>query len=148
MTTTNIMNVDLVDSESRIYAGEAEYLVISAFDGEIGIYPHHIPLISKLRPGLLRIKVPGDEEQKIFAISGGFLEVCDNSVIMMIDRLERTDELDEQRLIEQKNLALERVKHTGSSSTSDVAKAMASLEIAIAQLKALEYIRKFRRKGH
>jgi len=144
----SIMNVDLVDSEGRIYAGEAEYLVISAFDGEIGIYPHHIPLISKLKPGVLRIQVPGETEQKIFAISGGFLEVCDNNVIVMIDRLERTDELDEARLVAQKQMALEKISHAESSNTIDVAKAMASLEIAVAQLKALDYIRKLGRNKH
>lgn len=142
MSNISVMSVDIVDSESRIYVGDAEYLVVSAFDGEIGIYPHHAPLISKLKSGLLRIKLPNEIDPKIFAISGGFIEVCDNNVIVMIDRLERTEELDESRLIEQKRIALEGIKHTETTNTFDVAKAMASLEIAIAQLKALEYIKK------
>ncbi|MBY0380022.1 MAG: F0F1 ATP synthase subunit epsilon [Burkholderiales bacterium] len=138
----SIMNVDIVDSESRIFAGDTEYLVVSANDGEIGIYPHHVPLICKLKPGVLRIKLPGLDEQKVFAISGGFLEVCNNNVIVMADIVERTDELDEKRLIEQKNHAIEKLKHNEASSTYDVAKAQVALEIAIAQLKVLDYIRK------
>lgn len=138
---SGIMHVDLVDSESRIFAGDAEFLVVSAFDGEIGIFPHHIPLITKLKPGVLRIKIPNEQEQKVFAISGGFLEVCDNNVTIMADILERTEELDESRLLEQHQDALNKIKHTEASSTFEVAKAQASLEMAIAQLKALKYIK-------
>ncbi|MFN8770953.1 MAG: F0F1 ATP synthase subunit epsilon [Neisseriaceae bacterium] len=138
-----LMHVDIVDAESRVFAGEAEFLIINAFDGEIGIFPNHIPLISKLKPGVLRIKAPNQDNQKVFALSGGFIEVCDNNVLVMADIVERTDELDEQKLIEQKNLALNRLKHADtSSSTYEVAKAQAALEIAIAQLRALEYIKK------
>ena len=138
---TNLMYVDFVDSESRIFAGEAEFIVVSGYDGEIGIYPNHTALISKLVPGVLRIKLPAQEEQLIFAISGGFLEVCNNTVIVLGDIVERTDELDEQRLLAQKTDALEKLKRAESSPTPDVAIAQASLEITIAQLKAFEFIR-------
>lgn len=138
-----IMHVDIVDSESRIFAGEAEFLVVNAFDGELGIFPHHIAMVSKLKPGVLRIKLPNSDEQKIFALSGGFLEVYDNNVIVMADIVERTDELDEQKLLEQRDYALNRIKQADlSSSTVEVARAQAALEIAIAQLKAVEYIKK------
>lgn len=138
----NLMQVNFVDSESQIFTGEAEYLVVSAFDGEIGIFPHHTPLISKLVPGILRIKQPNKDEQLVFAISGGFIEVCDNRVIVLADIVERTEELDEKRLIEQKQDALQKLKRADSTSTAEVAKAQAALEIAVAQLKAFDFLGK------
>ena len=138
---TSLMHVDFVDSESRIFAGDVEYLVVSSYDGEIGIYPHHTPLISKLAPGILRIKEAGHDSQLIFAISGGFIEVCDKKVIVLADIVERTDELDEQRLLSQKADAIDKLKRAASSPTPDVAIAQASLEITIAQLKAFEFIK-------
>ena len=138
----SVMQVDVVDSEEQIFSGEVEYLVAPASEGEIGIYPHHIPIISKLKPGVLRLQVPGHELQLVFAISGGFIEVQGNHVTILADLVERTDALDAQRLIDQKTAALAKLKHSDSSSTVDVARAQASLEIAIAQLKALDYIKK------
>ena len=138
------MNVDIVDSESRIFTGDVEFLVVSAYDGEIGIFPHHVPLICQLKPGVLRIKLPNEDEQKVFAISGGFLEVSRNNVVVMADVVERTDELDEQRLLKQKEDAHNRLEKSGASSNYEVAKSQVALEIAIAQLKALDYLK---RKG-
>jgi len=139
---THLMQVDLVDSEKQIFSGQVEYLVAPAYDGEIGIFPNHVPLIVKLKSGVLRLQVPGEEFQMVFAISGGFLEVKGNHVTVLADVVERTDELDEARLKEQMIAAQAREKHVDSSMTADVAKAQAALEIAIAQLKALDYIKK------
>ncbi len=138
----HIMRVDVVDSEKQIFSGEVEYLIAPASMGEVGVYPHHIPLISKLKSGVLRMQIPGETQQLILAISGGFLEVKDNHATVLADVIERTDALDEARLIEQRTAALAKIKHSGSTMTPDVAKAQAALEIAIAQLKALDYIKK------
>jgi F-type H+-transporting ATPase subunit epsilon len=139
---THLMQVDVVDSEKQIFSGKVEYLVAEAYDGEIGIFPNHIPLISKLKPGVLRLQLPDEKLQLIFAVSGGFLEVQGNHVTILADVAERTEELDEARLIKQKTEAEARVKKVDSSLTTDVAKAEAALDIAISQLKALDYIRK------
>jgi F-type H+-transporting ATPase subunit epsilon len=139
---TNIMYVDLVDSESRLFAGEVEYLVANAYDGEIGIFPNHISLITKLKPGVLRIKLLDKQEPLIFALSGGFLEVCSNHVIVLADVVERTDALDEARLIAQKEDALNKLNPSDSTMSPELAKVQASLDIAIAQLKALEFLKK------
>ena len=137
------MRVDLVDSEQQIFSGDVEYLVANANDGEIGIYPHHIPLICKLKPGVLRLQIPGEKYQLIFAVSGGFLEVQGNHVTILADIVERTEALDEDRLIIKRDEALNKVQRTDSTTLSvDVAKAQAALEVAIAQLKALDYIKK------
>lgn len=143
----SLMLVDIVSSEEMIFSGKAEYIVAPALMGEIGIYPRHVPLISKLRSGVLRLQIPDQVEQLVLAISGGFLEVQDNHVTVLADVVERTTELDEIKLIEQKKQAEARIKHSGATISEDVAKAYASLEIAIAQLKALEYIKKNSKRG-
>lgn len=138
-----LMRVDLVDSEHQIYSGDVEHLVVTATDGELGIYPNHIPLICKLKPGVLRLQVPNEKYQLVFAVSGGFLEVQDNHATILADVVERTEKLDEHRLIAERDAAVAKIKHFGSSAlTPDVAKAQAALEVAIAQLKALDYIKK------
>ncbi len=144
MTT---MQVDLVSSEEQIFSGEAEYVVAPGSEGELGIYPHHISLINKLNPGLFRVKLPQKEIQLVYAISGGFLEVQGNKVTVLADIVERTDDLDEAKLLEQKRIAEERVKSSESSMDSDSAKAYASLELVIAQLKAIDFIRKHSKRS-
>jgi len=136
MTT---MQVDIVSSEEQIFSGEAEYLVTPGYEGELGVYPHHIQLINKLKPGVLRIKLPNHEMHLVFAISGGFLEVQSNKATVLADVVERSDDLDEAKLIEQKRLAEERIRQSGSAMNEDDAKAYAALELIIAQLKAVEY---------
>jgi F-type H+-transporting ATPase subunit epsilon len=137
-----LMRLDLVDSEHQIFSGEVEHLVVTASGGELGIYPNHIPLICKLKPGVLRLQVPNEKYQLIYAVSGGYLEVQGNHVTILADIVERTEKLDEERLIAEREAALARVERSDSSQTLDVAKAQAALDVAIAQLKALDYIRK------
>lgn len=138
-----LMQVDVVDSEKQIFSGSVEHLIANASDGEIGIYPNHSPLICKLKPGILRLQLPEHDTQLIFAVSGGFMEVQSNHVIVLADIIERTDELDEARLLKQKDIALAKIKHTDATNKSaDLAKAYASLDAAIASLKTLEYMRK------
>lgn len=136
------MQVDVVDSESQLFSGVVEHLVAPAVDGEIGIYPNHAPIIAKLKPGVLRLQLPNQAVQTIFAISGGFLEVWDNHATVLADIVERTDELDEARLKQQQAAAQSKLQRSASSPTTDVAKTQISLDIAIAQLKALDYIKK------
>jgi F-type H+-transporting ATPase subunit epsilon len=144
MTT---MQVDLVSSEEQIFSGVAEYVVAPGSEGELGIYPRHIPLINKLNPGLFRVKLPQTEVPLVYAISGGFLEVQNNKVTVLADIVERTDNLDEAKLLEQKRIAEERVKHSDASLDVDSAKAYASLELVLAQLQAVEYLRKQSRRS-
>lgn len=135
------MHLDLVDSESRVFEGEVEYIVATAIDGEVGIYPNHIGMIVVLIPGILRVKLPNSDEYLILALSGGYLEVFNNKVVILADIVTRTDNLDEARLIEQKNDAINKLSKSDSSSTFDVAKVQASLEITIAQIKASQFLK-------
>ncbi len=141
-----LIKIDVVDTESQIFSDDAEYLIAPAVEGEIGIYPNHIPLITKLNNGILRIKKANQDEFEVLAISGGFLEVKNNHITILADMVVRTDELDEARLLEEKELALSKIKKGGATIiTTDVAKAEAALDIAIAQLKAYEYLKKFKK---
>ncbi|RTL03022.1 MAG: F0F1 ATP synthase subunit epsilon [Proteobacteria bacterium] len=144
MTT---MQVELVSSEEHIFSGEAEYVVAPGSEGELGIYPHHISLINKLKPGLFRVKLPQKEIQLIYVISGGFLEVQGNKVTVLADVVERTDDLDEAKLLEQKRIAEEKLKNSGASMDKDDAKSYAALELIIAQLQAVDYMRKQSRRS-
>ncbi len=138
----NLIQVDLVDSEKQIFSGSVEYLIAPGENGELGIYPYHIQMIVKLKPGLIRMQMQNQDSQLIFAISGGFLEVQSNHITILADIVERTDDLDEARLIKEKEVAIKRLKTSTSLMTRDVAKAQIALDIAIAQIKALEYIKK------
>lgn len=140
------MQVDLVSSEEQIFSGEVDYFVAPGSEGELGIYPHHIPLISKLSPGMVRFKLPQKEFQLIYVISGGFLEIQGNRATILADIVERTDDLDEAKLLEQKRLAEEKLKRAGASMDQDDVKAYASLELIIAQLKAVDFMHKQSRR--
>ena len=142
----NLIRVDLVDSEHQIFSGDVEHLVVTASDGELGVYPHHVPIICKLKPGVLRLQIPNEKYQLIYAVSGGYLEVQDNHATILADTVERTEKLDEERLIAKHAEALAKVEQSDSSLTYDVAKAQAALEVAIAQLKALDYIKKYAKR--
>lgn len=137
------LKLDVVDSEKLIFSGEVDYVVAPALVGELGIYPNHIPIISKLKPGVLRLQIPNEKEQLVLAISGGFLEVENNHATVLADIIERTDNLDKMRLEEQKNEALAKLKHGGEIN---LVKAELSLELAIAGLKAIDYIKKHIKK--
>lgn len=139
----NTILVSIVSAESSIYTGSAEYIIAPAVNGEIGIYPKHAPLLGKLKPGVVRIKLPNQETQEIFAISGGFIEVHGTSVVILADIVVRSDELDEARLLEQKQIAQAKL----NSSDLDYSKAYTELELVIAQLKALDYINKSLQAG-
>ena len=144
MTT---MQVDLVSSEEQIFSGEAEFIIAPGSDGEIGIYPRHIPLLIKLNPGLVRVKLPQKEMHLVYVISGGFLEVQGNKATVLADIVERTDNLDQAKLLEEKRIAEERFKRSAANMDRDDVKAYAALEMIIAQLKAVDYLHKQSRRS-
>jgi F-type H+-transporting ATPase subunit epsilon len=138
---SNVIHLDLVDSESRVFEGEVEYIVATSINGEIGIYPNHIGIISILVPGSLRIKLSDKDELLVLALSGGYLEVHNNKIVILADIIKRTSDLDEARLIEQRNDAMNKLVKSDSTITYDIAKVQASLDITIAQLKASQFLK-------
>jgi len=138
MATT--IHVDVVSAEESIYSGEAQFVVLPGEAGELGIYPRHTPLITRIRPGEVRIKPAEGEEEFIF-VAGGVLEVQPYAVTVLADTAIRGHDLDEAKALEAKKQAEEAMRN--QTSKLEIAKAQAELATAVAQLAA---IRKLRQK--
>ena len=135
----NVMHVEVVSNEQNIYSGEASFVVVPTQNGELGIYPRHEPIMSLVRPGALRLTVPGQADEVLVAVSGGLLEVQPDKLTVLADVAVRSSEMDRARAEDAKKVAESRI----SKATDDesLAKAHAALAIAIAELKTLDYIR-------
>jgi F-type H+-transporting ATPase subunit epsilon len=136
------IHVDVVSAEEEIFSGEAEFVALPGEAGELGIYPQHTPLITRIRPGAVRIKVPGQAEDEFVFVAGGILEVQPNVVTVLADTAIRGHDLDEAKATEAKRLAEEAL--VNKESEIDYAKAQAELASAVAQLAAIERLRKKR----
>ncbi len=134
------LHIDIVSAEAAIYSGLAEFVIVPAEMGEVGIYPRHAPLISRIKPGSVRIKSPDKSEEELIYVSGGILEVQPGVVTILSDTAIRGTDLDEARVLEAKRAAEEAMKDR--SSAMDYAKAQAELAEAIAQLAAIQKLRK------
>ncbi len=133
------IHVDVVSAEELIFSGSAEFVALPGEAGELGIYPKHTPLITRIKPGAVRIKVTGQAEDEFVFVAGGLLEVQPNSVTVLADTAIRGKDLDEAKASEAKKLA-EEAMHS-KDSTIDYAKAQAELASAIAQLAAIAKLR-------
>jgi F-type H+-transporting ATPase subunit epsilon len=134
------MHVEVVSSEQLIYSGEAEFLVAPATEGEIGIYPRHVPLLTRIKPGVVRLTVPDSKEEVLVAVSGGMMEVQPSWVTILADTAVRGEELDEARAMEAKRAAEAALKQ--STDDTELARAHGALAEALAELKALDYLRR------
>jgi len=138
----NTIHVDVVSAEEQIFSGEAEFVALPGESGELGIYPMHTPLITRIRPGAVRIKVPGRSDEEFVFVAGGILEVQPKGVTVLADTAIRGADLDEAKAQDAKRRAEELMLN--KESQVDYAKAQAELAAAIAQLAA---IAKLRHKG-
>ena len=138
----NTIHVDVVSAEEQIFAGEAEFVALPGEAGELGIYPMHTPLITRIRPGSVRIKVPGQAEDEFVFVAGGLLEVQPNVVTVLADTAIRGRDLDEAKAAEAKRMAEEALSNR--ESAIDYAKAQAELAAAVAQLAAIQKLRQKR----
>ena len=102
----NTIHVDVVSAEESIFSGDAEFVVLPGVMGELGIYPRHTPLITQIKPGVVRIKIPGQAEEQIVYVQGGFLEVQPDVVTVLSDTAIRARDLDEAKALEGKRLAV------------------------------------------
>jgi F-type H+-transporting ATPase subunit epsilon len=136
------MQVEIVSAEEEIFSGEAEMVIAPAEMGEVGIMPRHTPLITRLKPGEVKLQTAGQEEQYYF-VSGGILEVQPHVVTVLADTAIRARDLDEAQAQEAKQRAEQALKD--KQSDIDYARAQARLAEAAAQLRMLENIRKRRR---
>ena len=133
------MHLDIVSAEEKIFSGNVKNIIAAAMMGEVGIYPKHTPMITPLKPGEVKITTEEDEE-KLFFISGGVIEVQPDIVTVLADTAIRGEELDEAKAEESKKRAEEAL--ADKSDNIDAAKALAELAQAAAQLKVIEKIRK------
>jgi F-type H+-transporting ATPase subunit epsilon len=136
----NTVHIDVVSAEASIFSGEAEFVVAPASAGEVGIYPHHAPMVTTIKPGALRIKLPGAAEETLIFISGGMLEVQPGLITVLADTAVRGHDLDEAKAVAAKEAAEEAMRNR--TSDMDYAKAQAELSEAIAQIQAIERLRK------
>ena len=132
-------HLDIVSAEESIYSGPVEFVVAPAQMGEIGVYPRHTPLLTRIKSGMVRIKAQLKEEELVY-VSGGMLEVQPDVVTILADTAVRSHDLDEVKAIEAKRAAEEALKNR--ESDIDYAKAQAELMEAMAQLAAIDKLRK------
>ncbi|AFJ03052.1 ATP synthase epsilon chain [Methylophaga frappieri] len=132
------IHVDIVSAEQAIYSGSVEAVIASAQEGEIGIYPRHTPLMTRLKPGEVRLLKDGSEEH--FYVSGGMLEVQPHTVTILADTALRANDVDEAAALEAK-AAAEKALHDKTDKV-DYAEAAAQLAEAMAQLRSIERMRK------
>jgi F-type H+-transporting ATPase subunit epsilon len=126
--------LEIVTAERMVFSDEVSALVAWGLEGQLGILPHHAPLMTMLQPGDLMIRK--EKEEEYLAISGGFLEVRPDKVIILADACERVDEIDIARAEEAKKRAQETLK--AGPLTADAAAAEAALRRSIARLKVAE----------
>ncbi len=134
------VHVDVVSAEEQIFSGLAEVVVVPGEMGELGIYPRHTALMTRIKPGAVRIKRPNQEQEELIYVSGGMLEVQPSVVTVLADTAIRGADLDEARALEAKQAAEEAMKNR--TSDIDYAQAQAELAEAIAQLRAIQQLRK------
>src|SRR6195952_448709 len=132
------IHVDVVSAEAQIFSGEAEFVVLPGESGELGIYPRHTPLITRIKPGTVRIETADGNEEFIF-VAGGILEVQPNAVTVLSDTAIRGKDLDEEKANAAKAAAEEALKN--AKSDIDIALAQSELTVMAAQIAAL---RKYR----
>ncbi|MFP4146123.1 MAG: F0F1 ATP synthase subunit epsilon [Halorhodospira sp.] len=133
------LQVDIVSAEEQLYTGEANMVVAPAAEGDVGIAPRHAPLLTRLRPGELRI-VREEEEEFFFYASGGLLEVQPHKVTVLADTAVRARDIDEAAAIEAKRRAEEKLRE--QKDEVDYSQVQAELAEAVAQLRTLESLRK------
>lgn len=135
----NTIHVDVVSAEESIYSGEAEFVVLPGEAGELGIFPQHTPLITRIKPGAVRIKPVGEAAEELIFVAGGILEVQPRVVTVLADTAIRGHDLDEAKAHEAIKLAEE--ARAKSQDKQEVASVEAELATLAAQLAAIRRLR-------
>ena len=135
------IHVDVVSAEESVYSGEAEFVVLPGEAGELGIYPRHTPLITRIKPGAVRIVPAGGGDEQLIFVNGGIIEIQPNVITVLADTAIRGHDLDEAKAAEALKAAEE--ARRSAKSNEEQAIAEASISTMAAQLAA---IRKLRRR--
>ncbi len=138
----NTIHVDVVSAEESIFSGEAEFVVLPGEAGELGIYPRHTPLITRIKPGQVRIKPAGGGEEELIFVAGGILEVQPAMVTVLADTAIRGQDLDEAKA--QEAMARAEEARKSAHDKQEVATVEAEVAMLAAQLAAIRKVRKSR----
>jgi F-type H+-transporting ATPase subunit epsilon len=136
----NTIHVDVVSAEESIFEGEAEFVALPGEAGELGIFPRHAPLITRIRPGAVRIKLPNQAEDEFVFVAGGILEVQPNRVTVLADTAIRGKDLDEAKAADAQKRAQEAMAN--AKSDIDFAKAQSEFALMAAQIAAIQKLRR------
>ena len=136
------IHVDIVSAEEQIFSGLAEFVALPGESGELGILPGHMPLMTRIKPGAVRVKIPNQVEEELVFVAGGLLEVQPGLVTVLADTAIRGRDLDEAKALDAKRRAEDAMANR--SARLDYAKAQAELMEAVAQLAAIQRLRKIR----
>ena len=134
------VHVDIVSAEEQIFSGLAEFVALPGEAGELGILPGHMPLMTRIKPGAVRVKVPNQAEEELVFVAGGLLEVQPGLVTVLADTAIRGHDLDEAKANEAKRLAEEAMRN--AKSDIDLAAATSEFATMAAQLAAIQKLRK------
>ncbi|MGQ0509897.1 MAG: F0F1 ATP synthase subunit epsilon [Betaproteobacteria bacterium] len=134
------MHVDVVSAEEAIFSGEAEFVVLPGESGELGIYPRHTPLITRIRPGAVRILPPGGGEEQLIFVAGGILEVQPKVITVLADTAIRGHDLDEAKAKEA--IARAEEARRNAKDKQEIATVEGELSMLAAQLAAIRKLRK------
>ncbi len=135
-----ILHVNIVSAEQSIFSGDAEMVVAPGETGELGILPNHAPLLTRIKPGTVKVKLVGQAEEEIVYVSGGILEVQPKALTILADTSIRAHDLDEAKVKEAKRAAEEALANRASGQ--DRAMVVAELAQLAAQLQAIQKLRR------
>jgi len=134
------LHVNIVSAEQSIFSGEADMVVAPGETGELGIMPSHAPLLTRIKPGTVKVKLAGTDEEEVIYVSGGILEVQPKALTILADTSIRAHDLDEAKVMEAKRAAEEALANRASGH--DRAMVVAELAQLAAQLQAIQKLRK------
>jgi F-type H+-transporting ATPase subunit epsilon len=136
----NTIHVDVVSAEEQIFSGEAEFVVLPGEAGELGIYPRHTPLITRIKPGTVRIKPAGGGDEQLIFVAGGILEVQPKMITVLADTAIRGKDLDEAKATEALRKAEEAMART--QDKTEIAVLQGEFAMMAAQIAAIRKLRK------
>jgi F-type H+-transporting ATPase subunit epsilon len=142
---TASMHCDIVSAEQQLYSGRVEMIVAAGVEGDLGILPGHTPLLTRLKPGPVRIIKKINDEEELYYVTGGFLEVQPNVVTILADTAVRAEDMDAAAAENAKQQAKDALE--GQHSEMDYSRAAAQLAEAVAQLRTIEQLKKKYGKG-
>lgn len=144
--TQSTFQLDIVSTEAQIYSGQAESLLVKGSDGDLGIYPGHLQLLTGLPPGVATVKIEDEADELLFYVSGGILEIQPDRVTILADVVQRPQDVNEAKANEAREAAEKAL--AGKIDAKDFKEIQLDLEAAMAKLRVVELMRLKKKIGH